>query len=67
MFFEYLKAEMKKQPNRAGQDTHDNEEVKTYGNKQLFVELLIIGMGAGIWFALLLAAILGYRFDSGNP
>lgn len=34
---------------------------------QLFVELLIIGIGAGIWFVLLLAAILGYRFDGGIP
>ncbi|MGA2401648.1 MAG: hypothetical protein ABSG91_08060 [Syntrophobacteraceae bacterium] len=34
---------------------------------QLFVELLIIGIGAGIWFALLLAAIFGYRFDIGIP
>ncbi|MGA3116134.1 MAG: hypothetical protein ABSF90_17070 [Syntrophobacteraceae bacterium] len=32
---------------------------------QLFVELLIIGIGAAIWFGLLLAAIFGYRFDVG--
>jgi hypothetical protein len=34
---------------------------------QVFVELLIIGMGAGIWLVLLLAAILGYRFDTVIP
>jgi len=34
---------------------------------QVFVELLIIGMGTGIWLMLLLAAILGYRFDTGIP
>ena len=34
---------------------------------QLFVELLIIGIGAAIWFVLLVAAIFGYRFDIGIP
>lgn len=34
---------------------------------QLFAELLIIGIGATIWLALLLAAIFGYRFDIGIP
>jgi hypothetical protein len=30
----------------------------------LFVELLIIGIGTATWLALLLAAILKYKFDT---
>lgn len=37
----------------------------------LFVELLVVGMGAAIWIALSLAAVLAYKFDakllSDNP
>ncbi len=34
---------------------------------QLFVELLIIGIGAAIWLALLLGAIFGYRMEMDFP
>jgi hypothetical protein len=32
---------------------------------QLFVELLVIGIGAVLWVALFVAAVFGYRFDQG--
>lgn len=32
---------------------------------QLFVELLVIGIGAALWVALFVAAVFGYRFDEG--
>jgi hypothetical protein len=32
---------------------------------QLFVELLVIGIGVVLWVALFVAALFGYRFDEG--
>jgi hypothetical protein len=34
---------------------------------ELFAELLVIGIGAAIWLALLLGAVFGYRVDGGLP
>jgi hypothetical protein len=34
---------------------------------QLFAELLVIGVGAAIWLAILLAAVLGYHLEAGVP